>query len=431
MDIDRGIRVTLRFSAGRTTSSIDLAIPPASSLAEVLEEAAGLARAPRIDRPWQAQSAAGVPLDEHTPVGELPLPHGSIVVLSPERPRTPPVARDAAEAAADATAELGSPVDKERAAQAAALGGLGALAAAGLTVAPGWAALAATAGAAALAAMWRPGLGPVAAAGAAMAAAAAAWWVGEPAPPALLAAAGALSAWCATAWLVAGRNAARPVAFGLTAAGALAAAGGAWWLLGSTAAGGAGAIVAAVLALAAAPRLAAGAAGLTVARLPTAGQGFGDTDAEQPDGERRAIAALRAHDGLVAGAAAAGIAGLAATAWPGGLPAAALALAVGGSSLLHALRHASAAARRSLWLLGVAALVAAAASAVRADAGLAPAVAIPALALVAAPWWVPKAGRLEPTQLAWLERLEAAALVAVLPLAAWAAGAVEAVRGLG
>jgi len=63
---DSALRITIRIDipdSAYPSTCIDLAVPRNSSIAEILDEVLTLADAPRISRPWQATTAAGVLID--------------------------------------------------------------------------------------------------------------------------------------------------------------------------------------------------------------------------------------------------------------------------------------------------------------------------------------------------------------------------------
>ena len=101
---DSALRITIRIDipdSAYPSTCIDLAVPRNSSIAEILDEVLTLADAPRISRPWQATTAAGVLIDAAQPLAHTPLTHGSTIVLSPHRDVEPPVLCDAAESFID------------------------------------------------------------------------------------------------------------------------------------------------------------------------------------------------------------------------------------------------------------------------------------------------------------------------------------------
>lgn len=134
------------------------------------------------------------------------------------------------------------------------------------------------------------------------------------------------------------------------------------------------AVAASLVALATAPRLSLLSAGLSVPRLPTAGQDLAvsDSDIRAPSG--RAEAAHRIHAGIIAGAALAGTAGalaigctVTAAAGRGTSPGfvTALCLCCGVAVVLHTLRQRDEVATWALWLWAHASVVGAALGVVR------------------------------------------------------------------
>ena len=80
---DSALRITIRIDipdSAYPSTCIDLAVPRNSSIAEILDEVLTLADAPRISRPWQATTAAGVLIDAAQPLAHTPLTHGSTIV---------------------------------------------------------------------------------------------------------------------------------------------------------------------------------------------------------------------------------------------------------------------------------------------------------------------------------------------------------------
>ena len=106
---------------------------------------------------------------------------------------------------------------------------------------------------------------------------------------------------------------------------------------------------------------------------------------------------------------------------------------------MHASRHGRALASWALMVLAIAACLATCLCATHAivDSGLAHAWA-PALisglvliAMISAPLWASKVAGLEPTTIAWFERIESLAIAASLPLAAHLTGVFMLIRGIG
>lgn len=72
MATDLCIRLMFRVEvpdAHHPRDSVDLAVPAHSSLSDVLGEVLELTEAPHISSPWQALTAAGLPIDPAAPLG--------------------------------------------------------------------------------------------------------------------------------------------------------------------------------------------------------------------------------------------------------------------------------------------------------------------------------------------------------------------------
>ena len=117
----------------------------------------------------------------------------------------------------------------------------------------------------------------------------------------------------------------------------------------------------------------------------------------------------------------------------------ALCVTTAGAVVLHAARHGRALASWALMLLAMTACLATCLCATHAvaNSGLAEAWApilvacLVLLAMLSAPLWASKVAGLEPTTIAWFERIESLAIAASLPLAAHLAGVFVLIRGLG
>lgn len=419
------VRVTVRVSVVAFHRDIDVTLPTSSTLAEVLPELARLVELPEVHRPWEATTAAGAPLDMHTPLYGLKLYDGAIVVLRPEEPVPPPVVRDAA----DALVHAAQSAREVRGLDAAATwAGVAALAAVAWKFLHPAAALALAAGcalAAAAAARSRPVFAPAPL----IAGAAAGVWVSGGEDPALGAVAAAL-----TAVVVAGLGAALGLAGAVTVAfvgtvsalGACGAAGA--WLPGPLAPA---ALVAlgGVLTVMATPGAATRLAGLTVPRVPTAGEEFDRSDTYQADVDARSAAAASIAAAISLAAAACTIPALGCLACSGGGWVAAFCLAMAGALVVYASRHHWAVPRASLTAAGLAAVVAAAVAAPAHPVWVC-AVGLVALAAASAVAWAPRVPDLEPTTVVWFERAEVAAIIAVIPLAVQLTGLFDLIRGL-
>lgn len=428
------VRVTVRIDVVSFHRDVDLTLPTSSALSEVLPELARLVELPEVHRPWQATTVAGTALDMNTPLYQLKLRDGNVVVLRPQEPTHPPVVRDAAEslaAAAEGAASLRG-LDS-----VTSLVGCAVLAAA---LAPFVGLVVALAGAAAAALVL--GLyagsrllflsGALAAAGAC-----GAWVAGPPAgweatDPALgvLAAAAALAVITGTGVLFSLVDAPTTAACLTTATLAAAAAAAVW--LPSPTAPPAVAVIGAVLAAAAAPGVATRAAGLRVPRIPTAGEEFATADGYQPDVDTRAHAARATVAGITVACALVGVPSLLWLAWGGGAWAGVLCLCVLGAVAFHATRQHYRVPRVSLSAIALAAALGCGVAAARMEPTHHAAVALAVLvglACASAVAWVPRLPELEPTTVVWVERAEAVALIAALPVAAYVSGLFDLVRG--
>lgn len=430
------VRLTVRVSVATIHREIDVTLPTSSTLAEVLPELARMIDLPKVHRPWQAATAAGAPLDMHTPLHELKLFDGSILTLTPIEPPNPPVVRDAAESLRDAAERARDVHGVDLVATVAGVAGLGVLVA---TAAP----LPAAVGVAALtlfllAVLVRSRVlfaGVPAVAGAA----AGLWVAGDRAAwvgafdPALGVLAAALTAAVAVAVGAVLRLAGPGVtAFYLTASALLSTGAlGAW--LPSPLAPAALAVLAGVLTVMATPGIASRAAGLAIPRIPTAGEEFEASDGYQLDVDKRSANAVAIAAGLSCAVAACAVPALVSAAWHGGAWVLAFALCTAGALGLHASRHHYPAARIPLLLTALAAACAGVIAVVRTDhphPALMVAAAAVVLAAATAALWAPRVPELEPTTVVWLERAEAAAIIAVLPLAVHLTGLFTLIRGL-
>ena len=114
----------------------------------------------------------------------------------------------------------------------------------------------------------------------------------------------------------------------------------------------------------------------------------------------------------------------------------ALCMCASGALIVHASRHHDTVPRLSLGGTAVMALacgaaaVAAAARTGDAHPVLLIAAGLAALAAATAALWASRVPDLEPTTLVWLERAEAAAIIAVIPLAVKLTGIFDLIRGL-
>lgn len=425
------MRVTVRVSVVAFHRDIDVTLPTSSTLAEVLPELARLVELPEAHRPWQATTAGGAPLDMHTPLYALKLHDGASVALHPEEPTPPPVVRDAADALAGA-AEAARQVRGLDA--AATFAGLAATVLVARAYLPWHAAL----GVAALLALLVASVGrsrPAFAAVPVLTGLCAGLWVAGAGQGTESAGLGALAA-ALSAVVAVGVGAALHLAghalvayvaatCALLASGALGV-----WLPGPLAPP-ALTLLAGVLAVMATPGVATRAAGLTVPRVPTAGEEFDRSDAYQDDVDARSTTAAAIATALSAAIATCCVPAVLWVGRAGGVWACALCLGAAGALVVYASRHHWAGPRLCLTAVALAAVVAAAAAA--AQVGHPACIALACLAALAATTtviWAPRVADLEPTTVVWFERAEIAATIAVIPLAVHLTGLFDMIRGI-
>lgn len=483
MAVSQRINVTFRCHVGSFATDADLALPSRSTLDEVMDEVLRIIGAPPLTRPWAITTAAGTPLGRSLPLEDV-VSHGELIYLSPAEDPAPPVIKDSAEALAATAGSGGAP----GAAWAWSLAALSALALLASAYVPVAAAIAVAAALGFALALWvRPS---PAVAGWIIAMAAAAGWTGISnwsassdstggllihdvleflLPPTVVEAAlgGAIACACAGLALAithaTGLVGPRTAAATLTAITITVAAVGGLFMPGPEdspaplVSAAAAALITGLILVAIAPGLTTRAAGLSVPRLPTAGQSLDISDALPTRVDLRALRAQALYDGLAFGLAAAlipawavlALAGSGLTAvWDGpfGISATTtgfaqgLSLAYAGAMVLHAARHASRFASWALSLIGLAAVVSAAVAAWLSRGEWSTTTGhiiwfvIAALALVAgvtAPLWAPRIPHLEPTTIVWFERAESLTIAASLPLAAHLLGLFMLIRGLG
>lgn len=440
MSIDHVQRLTVRIHVGAYHREVDLALPGSSCLGEVLDEILRLSAAPRISRPWQATTAAGVPIDQSIALNDTELEPGSVVVLSPAVERPAPVIRDAAESLVETTATTPVP----GLAAATSLSGALALVVTllGLPTEGEFtpALLLAGAGLGCLAVLaWRREIYPLGllAIGLAGASAAAAVLAGVSPTPEAVAWATAAGVSAAAVTLlgtvllgVTGTRSAATVATILLFLGLAAVA----LAVTGTAVGTAAAVVAgAVLLILAAPAMATQWSGLRVATLPSAGQDLKISDAPDTRVNEKSARAVHLHEGILLGVAGALIPALILIGWSGGGFPQGLGVATAGAVLLHSARHRSRLATWALFFSGLAAVLAVALSAANGSSHPAQLSAAGVVALVAlsTPLWVDRVPQLQPTTILGLERAESLAVAATIPLAAHLMGVFAAIRGLG
>lgn len=430
------VRLTVRVSVATIHREIDVTLPTSSTMAEVLPELARMVDLPKVHRPWQATTAAGAPLDMHTPLHELKLFDGSILTLTPIEPPNPPVVRDAAESLRDAAERARDIHGVDLVATVAGVAGLGVLVA---TATPLPAAVGAAALTLFLLAVLARSRALFAGVPAVAGAAAELWvagdrveWVGA-LDPALGVLAAALTAAVAVAVGAVLRLAGPGVtAFYLTASALLSTGAlGAW--LPSPLAPAALTVLAGVLTVMATPGIASRAAGLAIPRIPTAGEEFDASDGYQLDVDDRSANAVAIAAGLSCAVAACAVPALMTAAFRGGAWVLAFALCTSGALGLHASRHHYPAARIPLLVTALAAAGAGVIAVVRTDhphPALMAVAAVVVLATATAALWAPRVPELEPTTVVWLERAEAVAIIAVLPLAVHLTGLFALIRGL-
>ncbi|MEJ6012739.1 type VII secretion integral membrane protein EccD [Corynebacterium sp. H127] len=452
--VERSLRLSFRIelsslSAEDSPTSVDVSVPASSSLAEALPEILDLASAPVISVPWMARTAGGQEIDHAVPLGHLGLSQGAIVVLSPFQDIEPVLRKDAAESLGDLRINF-QPFGLATSAATIGLLSLGVLAwhstmptvpvsvlfilltlvSASVTV---WLrfissllercainTLTILSSAFAGISCWLLSVGH--------ATPSTPKEVGWAAISALL---GSLGMSIGLTWL------ARPAIFVLAGLASFiaimfSAALGAIFVSDATAAA-ACAILASMTLVLFSPSLSTALAGLTVPRLPSAGQDLKVADQSIPNPEHRAQRATDILDGICLGTGTAAAIAVICIGWRSEQPGFALALSIVcvATVALHATRHRSAPAMWGLWLWLLAGLVSATLSGLRVGTGGVLVVILIALAAMSAPLWAARVRDLPPTALNWLEKLEALSLAAAFPLAAHLAGVFAAIRGLG
>ena len=472
-DTAHHLRLTVRIHAGAFHKEADVALPLSSSVGELLAEITDLVDAPTISEPWRASTASGRAIDLTAPLAATALTEGSILVISPRERRPAPVIRDAAESLAatgeeDTTAALPTVW--------AWAGLLAAFALIWVSTLPlaAWAAL--TAGTWLLA-LWTRAVSLVHLS--LVAGMACGWAAISPslsdAPFAAFTACSALLI-VLLACHVIGLSTVRTTAAALCVSALLMVAALGYLLPGPETglrashgtAAAACVIIAGIVLLAAAPALAIATAGLKVPQLPTAGQDLAVSDTIQPDVDIRAQRASGAYEGMCCGISICLIPALIGLSFTSSGPVLAptseapssfadyvavlfgsehtgvgfvqaLCLTTAGAVVMHAARHGRALASWALMLLAITACLTTClcASHAVADSGLADAWAPTLIAglvlivMMSTPLWAPQVARLEPTTIAWFERVESLAIAASLPLAAHLAGVFVLIRGLG
>ena len=432
------VHVTIRIDVASLHRDIDLSLPTSSSLYELIPEIARFVELPQLHRPWAFTNVAGIPLDGHAPLYQLKMRNGATVVMRPQEQAAPPVIRDAAHSLSAAAA---SARDVRGLHIGATMLGLLCIAAVAGTVG-GVAFGAGLAAAAALVLSLAARSSAVYVAFLCTAPFAVGTWVAG--PPAtwdgssdtaigmLAAAITAVS--CVVIGAMLRLCGAAVATFAAVCALLLAAASlGAW--LPQHHAGAAVVVLLGLLLVMLTPHIATAAAGLKVPRIPTAGEEFDRSDVYQHDVDTRSLTALTVSAAIACAVttcclpALYGIATMdAALGWR-----VALAGCMAGALLIHAVRHHYPTPRIALTALALGALGAVVLATVY-EPSPHPAflVAAGCIAIVCATAviWSRRVPDLEPTTVVWFERAEAAAIIAVIPLAVHLTGLFDLIRGL-
>lgn len=433
------VRVTVRISAAPFHRSIDVSLPTSSTFSEVLPELARLIELPETRQPWEFATAAGAPLDPHIPLHNMRLRDGQVLALRPHEPVAPPVVRDAAESlAATAATATRSGIDTAATLAGAVTAGL--LIAALSTPLIGAAASTLIMLVVALAARSRA-IFPAAVFSAGIVCGA--WVAGGSAwawPPTTDAAFGAMSSVLVVVVLTIGgaylRLAGPRLSAAVVAGAVLIIIGALGVWLPAAEAPTAAVVLTGLITVMLTPSAATRAAGLRIPRVPTAGQEFGIADDYQDDVDERAHAARAITTGISVATAVCMIPALIILAFSGGGWVFALCICAAGALIVHASRHHDSVPRLSLGCTAVSALACGiAAVAVSAHSGsahpaLMVAAAFFALAAATSVLWAARVPDLEPTTLVWVERAEAIAIIAVIPLTVHLTGIFELIRGL-
>lgn len=433
------VRVTVRISAAPFYRSIDVSLPTSSTFSEVLPELARLIELPETHRPWEFATAAGAPLDPHAALHNMRLRDGQVLSLRPQEPVEPPVVRDAAESlAATAAATTRSGIDTAATFAGATAAGL--LVATLATPLIGAATVVLALLVVALTARSRA----IFPAAALMSGIVCGAWVAGPDawswPPNADVALGVLAGTIVSVVLTSGGAflglAGPRFTSGVLTGAILVTIGAVAVWLPSPEAPAAAILLNGIIAVMLTPSTATRAAGLRIPRVPTAGQEFGIADDYQDDVDARAAAARAITAGMSAATAVCVIPSLVVLARSGGGWVFALCLCAAGALIVHASRHHDSIPRLCLGSTAVCALACGVgAVAVTARSGDAhPALLIGAglvaLAAATAVLWASRVPDLEPTTLVWVERAEAAAIIAVIPLAVHMTGLFGLIRGI-
>lgn len=454
--VDYRLHVRLDLPRARTRRSVDVSIPATACFDEAISELLGLLEAPQVDRPWQFASPSGTVLPNHVPLSELGLSQGMVLYLRPQRPVSPPVVRDAAEALAHEAEQ--APMMRFAVDTASLAGLLGMLIAARglpLPIADAYWAAASLTIAGAMTWARRTALLAVAAtlfAGATMCLA----MLGpstriEDLPSALLEQLGSGRSAAAVAAAL-GAAAATVIAAALLRVPALAIAALAAslgiltfsLLVGllypyaeSDPAGvmvplAAGALFCGLVLMSVAPAVATRVSGLRVPRLPSAGDTLEHSDPGTPQDvlETQAKQAHELHGGILLGIVCTCLPALFVLAQGRGWSVTLLCLATALACVMHAARHRSPLCGWCIWLLGLGGLLAAAANVQGVHWAMSAVVVLGGLVAVTGPLWQHLLDDLAPTTVVWWERAEALCVAMTFPLAATVVGVVDLIRGL-
>ena len=433
------VRVTVRVSVASTHRDIDVTLPTASTLAEVLPELARMIDIPQVHRPWEATTVAGAPLDMHTPLHKLRLFDGSVITFHPIEPPSAPVVRDAAESLSAAAEGTGEARGLDVLAGVVGAVGIAGIASrfASLPVALAACAMVVLVVAAVSRSRVLYGFVPAitALAVGAFVAGPRATWMG----PGDLAVAAMSGAFAALTTMAAGAvvrlvGPALAAAYCTAAVVVSVAALGAW--LPDRDAPAALAVLAGLVTVMAIPGVASRAAGLQIPRIPTAGEEFTGSDGYQLDVDARSANAIAIADAMAIAVAICTIPAFAVISWHADGRVgwvSAFALTAAGAMGLHASRHHYPASRVALTLTTLAALCALFGAVIVAQDPHPVLIVLAVLLLLGistTPLWAPHLPTLEPTTVVWFERAEAAAIMAVIPLAVQLTGLFGLIRGL-
>ena len=460
---DSALRITIRIDipdSAYPSTCIDLAVPRNSSIAEILDEVLTLADAPRISRPWQATTAAGVLIDAAQPLAHTPLTHGSTIVLSPHRDVEPPVLCDAAESFID----HGTTRQHTGLTTLSTLVGIILIMCCAMSPLTGIIPLGAKFLVVALltlvvltrmcstASLFNDS--PDGDSTGALAAlsilcltsvictclGALSFIIPFPIASSQLSAvpwAGLVTALCGATMLITchilGTPPLRLTVACATALTVIACTSAAFALTSTPSSIAATTCVIATVLVSLSPWLSLRFAGLRVPQLPSAGQDFNVADIPIDNPEARASRATALLDGILIGTVACAIPAMIVLSLRGDGYTAALCAASAGAVLAHAMRHRSILALWSLWSWGMTSIAAIGLCLLFAgkNTPLLCIGALGALICTTAPLWAHHIKTLSPTTLNWLERFESLAVAATIPLAAHLLGIFSLIRGLG